>query len=125
MTRDFDFIDLDYPAHYGRVLRYLSDFDMLEYESTVLAPSYQTRAIRLKNFQYMNIFILSREDIIVSKIIRMDQKDREDIGKMMGACDKSLIVGIIDEVLARQDLYPSKRDAFLQKLPEFRRKFNV
>lgn len=125
MTRDFDFIDLDYPAHYGRVLRYLNDFDMLEYESTVLAPSYRERATRLDDFQYMHIFILSREDIIVSKIIRMDKKDAEDIEKMMGACDKSLIAGIIDEVLARQDLYPSKKDAFLQKLPDFRRRYHV
>lgn len=125
MTRDFDFVDLDYPAHFGRVLRYLNDFDMLEYESTILAPSYQERAIRLNEFQYLNIFILSREDIIVSKIIRMEEKDLDDMDRMIGVSDKNLILKIIDEVLSREDLYPSKKDAFLQKLPEFRRRYNV
>ncbi|MBP7177331.1 MAG: hypothetical protein KBA53_14090 [Thermoclostridium sp.] len=125
MTRDFDFVDLDYPAHYGRVLRYLNDFDMLEYESTILAPSYQERAIRLNEFQYLNIFILSREDIIVSKIIRMEEKDLDDMDRMIGASDKKLILKIIDEVLSREHLYPSKKNAFLQKLPEFRRRYNV
>jgi hypothetical protein len=39
-TRDFDFVDLSYPASLGKVIRYLSDFDMPEYESTILSPAY-------------------------------------------------------------------------------------
>lgn len=30
-TRDFDFIDLDYPSTLGRVFTQLREFDMLEY----------------------------------------------------------------------------------------------
>jgi hypothetical protein len=31
----------------------------------------------------------------------------------------------IEEVLLRKDLYPSKREAFLKKLPIFREKYHV
>ncbi len=44
-TRDFDLVDQRYPAAYGKVLRYLGDFDLLEYESTLLAPTYRERAV--------------------------------------------------------------------------------
>lgn len=44
-TRDFDLIDLNYPAIYGKALRYLNSFDMLEYESTILKnlPAFRER----------------------------------------------------------------------------------
>ena len=124
-TRDFDFIDLHYSASYGKVLRYLNNFDMLEYESTIIAPSYKSRANKLEQFKYLEIFILSREDIIVSKIIRMEQKDVEDIDILIMKSDKMLIQNIIDEVLNREDLFESKRQAFLSNLPAFKEKYNV
>ena len=124
-TRDFDLIDLNYPSGLGKVLRYLSDFDMLEYESTILAPSYKERAKRLDGFDYLQIYILSREDIIVSKIIRMEQKDLEDIDKLIADSDKLLILKVIDEVLERTDLFESKREEFLRKLPVFKERYNV
>lgn len=124
-TRDFDFIDLHYSAFYGKVLRYLNDFDMLEYESTILAPSYKSRAIKLEQFEYLHIYILSREDIIVSKIIRMEQKDIEDMEILIMKSDKSLICKIIDEVLSREDLFESKRQAFVNNLPTFRERYHV
>lgn len=124
-TRDFDFIDLHYSALYGKVLRYLNNFDMLEYESTVLAPSYKNRACKLEQFQYLQIYILSREDIIVSKIIRMEQKDIEDMDILMIKSDKALIQNIIDEVLNRDDLFESKRQAFLRNLPDFKERYDV
>ncbi|MCR4435928.1 MAG: DUF6036 family nucleotidyltransferase [Clostridiales bacterium] len=124
-TRDFDFVDQHYPANYGRVLRYLNDFDMLEYESTVLAPSYRERAKRLEEFKYLQVFVLSREDIIVSKIIRMEPKDTEDIDLLIKESDKTLIRKIIEEVLQRKDLYPSKMEGFKKNLSVFREKYNV
>ncbi|MCX7710735.1 MAG: DUF6036 family nucleotidyltransferase [Clostridia bacterium] len=124
-TRDFDFIDLNYSATYGKVLRYLNDFDMLEYESTLLAPSYKRRAIRIDRFKYLEIFVLSREDIIVSKIIRMEPKDIEDIDLLIKDSDKALIVSIIDEILDRTDLFESKRQAFVNNLPAFKERYNV
>ena len=73
-TRDFDFIDLNYSSKLGKVFIHLRDFDMLEYESTLISPTYKERAIKLDKFRYLNIYILSIEDIIVSKIIRLEQK---------------------------------------------------
>lgn len=124
-TRDFDFVDQRYPAAVGRVLRYLGDFDMLEYESTLLAPTYRERAIRLDEFTYLSSYVLSREDIVVSKIIRMEERDLEDMDELMKQCDKALVLQLIDEVQARSDLYPSKKEGFLQKVPQFLERYNV
>jgi hypothetical protein len=124
-TRDFDFVDLNYSSKYGKVLRYLNDFDMLEYESTILAPSYKVRAKKLEQFKFLDIYVLSREDIIVSKIIRMEPKDIEDINLLIKKSDKSLIVKIIDEVFHREDLFESKKEAFLKKVPLFKERYNV
>jgi hypothetical protein len=86
-TRDFDFMDLNYPSGLGRVFVQLRDFDMLEYESTIVSPKYKKRAIKSDKFEYLNVYLLSPEDIIVSKIIRLEQKDIEDIDKLMETAD--------------------------------------
>jgi hypothetical protein len=75
--------------------------------------------------QYLNVYLLSPEDIIVSKIIRLEQKDIEDIDKLMETADKELVNQIIEEVLSRNDLYESKRDLFIKKLQQFKEKYNV
>lgn len=124
-TRDFDFIDLNYSAQLGRVFVQLRDFDMLEYESTLISPKYQERAIKFNAFQYINVYLLSIEDIIVSKIIRLQSKDIEDIDELIKIADKELIHQIIEEVLLREDLYESKREQFIKKLPEFRERYDV
>lgn len=124
-TRDFDFIDLDYPSELGKVFVHLRNFDMLEYESTLVSPKYKDRAMKLRQFKYLNIYILSPEDIIVSKIIRMEQKDKEDIDNLISIADKNLINKIIVEVLNRKDLYESKRNKFIEQLTIFREMYNV
>ena len=40
-TRDFDFVDIEYSSHLGKVFVQLRDFDMLEYESAILSPRYK------------------------------------------------------------------------------------
>ena len=52
---------------------------------------------------------MSPEDIITSKIIRLEQKDIEDIDELIDIAHKELINQIIDEVLLRDDLYESKK----------------
>jgi hypothetical protein len=125
LTRDFDFIDLNYASIYGKALKYLNDFDMLEYESTLLAPSYKERAKKLEQFEYLAIYVLAREDIIVSKIIRMEPKDVEDIDVLIKDSDKTVILQIIDEILHRTDLFDTKKEAFLENLSAFRERYNV
>ena len=80
-TLDIDFVDLGYPAKYGKVFTLLRDYDMLEYQSTILSPKYKERATKLKEFKYINVYILSKEDVAVSKIIRLAQKDIEDLNQ--------------------------------------------
>ena len=124
-TMDIDFVDLGYPAKYGKVFVLLRDYDMLEYQSTLLSPSYKDRAIKLEEFKYINVYILSREDIAISKIIRLADKDIEDLDQIIPKCDKKVLNSIIDEILTREDLFDSKKEGFIEKLKTFREKYNV
>lgn len=124
-TRDFDFMDLNYSSRLDKIFVHLRDFDMLEYESTLISPIYKERSKKLDKFDYLNIYILSVEDIIVSKIIRLEQKDIQDIDELIKIADKKLINKIIDEVLSRDDLFESKKKYFEEKLPPFRERYNV
>ncbi|MEA1975981.1 MAG: DUF6036 family nucleotidyltransferase [Bacillota bacterium] len=124
-TRDFDFIDLNYSSKLGRVFRILGTFDFLEYESTILSPSYAKRAKKLDDYEYLNIYILAPEDLIVSKIIRLSKKDQSDIEMLLKSSDVNVIKQIIEEVLDREDLIQSKREGFIKKLKLFKEKFYV
>ena len=124
-TLDIDFVDLGYPAKYGKVFVLLRDYDMLEYQSTILSPNYKKRAIKLEEFQYINVYILSKEDIAISKIIRLAPKDLEDLDQIIPNCNRELLNNIIEEVLNREDLFESKRFEFEKKLKIFREKYNV
>lgn len=124
-TLDIDFVDLGYPAKYGKVFVLLRDYDMLEYQSTLLSPSYKERAIKLDDFKYINVYILSKEDVAVSKIIRLAPKDIEDLDQIIPTCDKNVLNNIIDEIINREDLFVSKKEEFIKKLETFREKYNV
>lgn len=125
VTMDFDFVDLNYSSKLGKVFTHLRDFDLLEYESSILSPTYKSRAKKLDKFKYLNIYILSMEDIIVSKIIRLEPKDIEDINTLLERSSKELINHIIEEVLNRSDLYKTKKDGFREKLVLFKELYNV
>lgn len=124
-TLDIDFVDLGYPSKYGKVFALLRDYDMLEYQSTVLSPTYKERAIKLEEFKYINVYILSREDIVISKIIRLANKDIEDLNEIIPYCNKQLLRTIIEETLNREDLFESKKTEFERKLKIFKEKYNV
>lgn len=124
-TRDFDFIDLNYPSKYGKAFSLLRAFDMLEYESTILAPDFKERAKKITEFKAIDVYVLSKEDIIVSKIIRLADKDFEDIDILIKSADKQLIREIIDKVLARTDLFESKMNKFKENLEIFKKRYKV
>jgi hypothetical protein len=124
-TLDIDFVDLGYPAKYGKVFTLLRDYDMLEFQSTILSPNYKKRALKLDEFKYINVYILSKEDIAISKVIRLEGKDIEDLDEIIPKCNKEILNKIIDEVLNRKDLFESKRNEFIKKLEIFREKYNV
>ena len=124
-TLDVDFVDLGYPAKYGKVFLLLRDYDMLDYQSTILSPNYKERALKLDEFDFLNIYILSKEDVAISKIIRLEQKDIDDLDEIIPKCNKQLLNKIIDEVLKRNDLFESKKKEFIRKSKIFREKYNV
>ena len=124
-TLDIDFIDLGYPAQYGKLFALLRDYDMLEYEITILSPEYKKRAIKLEEYTYINVYILSREDVAVSKIIRLAPKDIEDLNQIIPKCNKQKLNCIINEILDRKDLFDSKKNEFEKKLKLFREKYHV
>lgn len=124
-TMDIDFIDLGYPSKYGKAFSLLRDYDMLEYESTILSPTYKQRAIKLDSFKYISVYILSKEDIAISKIIRLTEKDIEDLNQIVPKCNKTLLNNIIEEIINRTDLFESKKNEFLKKLKIFKEKYNV
>ena len=124
-TLDIDFVDLGYPSKYGKVFTLLRDYDMLEFQSTILSPNYKKRALKLEEFKYINVYVLSKEDIAISKIIRLANKDIEDLDEIIPKCNKELLNIIINEVLNRKDLFETKRNEFIKKLEIFREKYNV
>lgn len=98
---------------------------MLEYQSTLLSPTYKERAVKLEEFKYINVYILSKEDIAISKVIRLADKDIEDLEQIIPKCDKNILNDIIAEILNREDLFESKKSEFRKKLKIFREKYNV
>ena len=98
---------------------------MLDYQSTILSPNYKERALKLDEFDFLNIYILSKEDVAISKIIRLEPKDIDDLDEIIPKCNKQLLNKIIDEVLKRNDLFESKKKEFIRKLKIFREKYNV
>lgn len=124
-TRDFDLLDMDYAAPLAKVLVLLRDYDLLEYSSTLIAPSYRARCKRLSQFTYLHVFVLSAEDIIVSKLIRMNERDLEDLDAMMPQADHALLLQIIDEVLMRDDLYEIKKKGLRKNLDSFKERYHV
>jgi len=124
-TRDFDLVDLHYAPGIAKVLVFLREYDLLEYESVALPSSYRERAARQEGFDYLNIYVLSKEDVIVSKIIRMDQRDKEDLDAMVPKADKAMLNQLIDEVLGRDDLFEMKKIGFRKGLKQFRERYYV
>jgi hypothetical protein len=125
LTHDVDIINLDYPSKYGTLFRLFGEYDMLDLQNTSVPPSYRSRCKIIPGFSLVKPFVLSREDIIVSKIIRLAEKDREDIQNLLPYSDITLVNDLINEVLNNPDMLDTALNRFKQKLPEFRRIFNV
>ena len=124
-TMDFDIMNMDYPAYVGRIFRLLGEVDYLELILTTVAPELESRAKRLEEFKYLDIFVLSKEDIIVTKIGRYSEKDVSDIQELIKSSDKYLILKLINEVSQRIDIGEKIRDEFIKNATKFRRDFDV
>ncbi|MCL2047549.1 MAG: DUF6036 family nucleotidyltransferase [Defluviitaleaceae bacterium] len=111
-TRDFDIVDLDYGSSIGRVLKPLEPYDMIDLDLAVVPPSFKDRAVLLPDFDFLRIYVLSREDIIVSKLGRLNERDFDDIKIILPQADLHCIVDLINEVLAGK-LLPIAKKTFI------------
>src|SRR5690348_10988898 len=74
-TTDFDLLDMEYDASTGKLLRILDRYDLLDIYLTTIPEDFMKRAKKIINFK--NVYVLSREDIVLSKIGRYSEKDVE------------------------------------------------
>lgn len=137
-TRDFDIIDLDYSASLGRVMKPLEPFDMIDPQLATIPPDFKRRATRLPQYTYLSVYVLSREDIIISKMARLNERDFSDISEMLSAADIALIFKLASDLLDG-DLLPMAKHAlvdnmarcleenhvpdYMQQLEELRKRF--
>lgn len=120
-TRDIDILDLEYSSQIGRLFKILGDVDYLDMKLTTLAENYEKRAIRVKKIKSIEVYTLSREDIIVTKLGRYSKKDKEDIIKLLKNSNIELINELIENVKQRQDLSIQLKQYFVVNAEKFRR----
>lgn len=98
-TRDIDYIDINYQAWQGRYLDLIgTQTDILEFSHTTVPKTYPKRARNVFDGLYLKVFVLSKEDIIISKLCRYSEKDKNDIGILMQSADKTTLMSLLDEV---------------------------
>lgn len=122
-TLDIDFLDIGYAASAGRLFSILGKFDMLDLFVTPVAPGFEERAMRVEGFS--SIYVLSREDIIVSKLGRYSEKDREDIEALMDRADKVRLKALIQAVIKREDFSSKVKNYFIKNAHDFGERYNV
>lgn len=124
-TTDFDLIDMEYPASTGRLFKMLERFDLLDPFVTPLAPGFPERSTLLDGFDHLKIHVLSKEDIIVSKLSRFSEKDRADIDALIGSCDRRMIATLINGVMSRTDFSERVKQIFHENALRFREDYHV
>jgi hypothetical protein len=122
-TTDIDLLDMDYDSTFGRLLRILDKYDYLDMYLTTIPIDFKARANKISDFK--NIFVLSKQDIILSKIGRYSKVDIEDITELMVGVDKKYLLELISSVISRENLSARVKDAFLSNLILFKEQFNV
>jgi hypothetical protein len=124
-TMDFDLLDMNYTASVGRLFRMLGEVDYLDFFLTTIPNDFIERAVKLGEFQYLDIYVLSKEDIVVSKIGRYSGKDIEDIKAILTEELKPAVDRLIKSVLNRNDISDRVKNKFISNALKFRRDFHV
>jgi len=122
-TLDIDFLDMDYSSKIGKLFKLFDEYDMLDLYLTTVPLSFKKRVKKIQDFS--NIFILSKEDIIVSKIGRYSEKDIEDIKLLIVNSDIQLIKLLINEVIERDNISEIVLNEFKKNLIQFKDDFYV
>ncbi len=124
-TVDIDLLDMNYQANIGRLFNLLEPVDVLDQYLTTVAPNFEKRARKISGFKYLEVYVLSREDIITTKIGRYSEKDIEDIRELLKEANKKLISNLINEILARKDISHKIKEEFYSNSTVFKEEFNV
>ena len=103
----------------------LGDVDYLDLNLTTIAPGFKERAVKIKEFVYLEIYVLSKEDIITTKIGRYSEKDMEDISKLIKYSSKDLVLKLINTVIERTDISHRVKEVFIRNVNLFRGDFSV
>lgn len=115
-TTDIDILDLDYSASIGKLFRLLGQLDYLDMYLTTIAYGYEQRATRIKQFKSIQIYILSKEDIITTKLGRYSQKDKEDIYAIWNNCNHKLVISLIEQIKKRDDISNIVKEKFVENV---------
>ena len=124
-TMDIDILDIEYPSSFGRLTRLLGEVDTLDWHLTTLSPDFADRATRLDWLSHLQVYTLSVEDIITSKLGRYSSKDKEDISYLGDYCNLELLFKLCESIINRVDLSPVIRERFIENYNRFRSDFNV
>ena len=123
-TKDFDIIDTGYTSTVGKILNYLQPYDLLDLSHAEIPVHFMERATKLKGFNYISVFVLSREDIIASKIGRYSEKDKSDIEILMKDADVTQLCDSIKDTIAGI-INIKRKQRYLKHLNEFCSRYNL
>lgn len=124
-TLDLDFVDINYDASVGKVFRLFDRFDMLDTFVTPVADGFEKRSKFIEGFTYLKFYTLSKEDIIVSKLGRYSDKDKEDIGVLIEDCDKQLLKNLINFIISKEDFSERIKVEFIKNSKELLERYYV
>lgn len=122
---DLDFVDINYHSSVGKIFRLFDRFDMLDLYVTPVAKGFEERAKPLEGFKILNYFVLSKEDIIISKLGRYAEKDQEDIAVLVRECDHALLNTLIKNVIDQENFSERVKVEFVKNSCKFKEKYNV
>ncbi len=122
-TRDFDFIDIGYTAKIGKLLNYLSPYDLLDELCATIPSNYIKRVKQLDGFNYINVYVLSPEDIIASKIGRYSEKDINDIDILVRLSNIDTLKISVCEILNDTKISNNTKQKYVENLTKFSEKY--
>lgn len=102
-TMGFDFIEYDYHAKYLRALNTIGDFDFIDTTIRAIPLDYSSRAKIVFSGKNIKAYVLSSEDIIVMKLNRYNDIDKDDIKMLLKKSDRALLIHLIESSMAKLD----------------------
>ena len=126
VTIDYDLLNLDYSPNVRNYLNFFNPYDLVDFEATTIPRSYIKRRISVFSGVCVHCFILSIEDIILSKLYRNFEIDFKDIDILIKKADLTLVHTLIEEV--NDDIhtrYPRLQENFILSLNTFKKRYQL